>query len=135
MGEGEGMTAGAFSFPGLACLSVADALPTGEGQREGLNEERECLFTTGLGPANLLRGSSQDWRYGKGASGKLGRMERLRRRRQEEGGFGGSGTSCSSSGSSESSGMREGGNEELVAVLASALGPGLDDEEMSRVFK
>jgi len=133
--EGEGMTASAFSFPGLACLFVADALPTGEGQREGLNEKRECLFTTGLGPGNLLRGSSQDWRYGKGASGKLGRMERLRRRRQEEGGFGGSGISSSSSGSSESSGMREGGDAELVAVLASALGPGLDDEEMSRVFE
>ena len=115
-------------------------MPTGEGQRRGLLEgavEKQCLFTTGLAPGSLLRASGQDWRLcGEGARGKLGRMEGLRRRR--EGGGEGSGSSTttvtSSKGSSKSSGMVEEGDEELDAVLASVVGPGLDDEEMSRVL-
>lgn len=120
------MSADDFSFRGLACLTVADVLPTGEDQRRGILAgavEGECLFTTGLARGSLLRASGQGWRcYGVGARGKLGRVEGLRRRSQEEG-------------SSKSSGLVEEGDEGLNAVLASVVGPGLDDEENEQGFE
>jgi len=139
-GGGEGIAAEAFSFPGLACLTLGNALPTDEGLIRGLlrvNVERQSLFTTGLAPASLLRAPGQDWRLcGEGARGKLGRMEGLRRRREEGGEGSGSSTTTvtSSTNSRKISGMVEEGDEELNVVLASVVGPMLDDEEMSRVF-
>ena len=138
-GGGEGIAAEAFPFSGLACLTLGNALPTDEGLMRGLlrvDVERQSLLTTGLAPKSLLLASGQDWHLcGEGARGKLGRMEELRRRREGGGaGSGGTTTVTSSKGSSKSSGMVEEGDEELDAVLASVVGPMLDDEEMSRVF-
>ena len=74
-----------------------------------------------------------EWGGCKGEAGEDGGVEKETGRRG--GGSGSSTTTVTSSkGSSKSSGMVEEGDEELDAVLASVVGPGLDDEEMRRVY-
>lgn len=129
--EEERRTAGVYAFPGLACITLS----ANENQMRGLLKgavERQSLFVTGRAPTSLHQqafgpGNSAD---GKGARGKLGRTVDLQRRKQEER----DSKDLAASNSGETTGVVGEEDDELDAVLANAVGPGLDDVVMSQVL-